>query len=68
VVFTRYYEGYKVKEDEMGGHEEHMGEMRTAYKIMAGSPERKRLPGRSRHRWKHIIGMDLREIGWKGVG
>jgi hypothetical protein len=32
----------EVKEDEMGGHVAHMGEMRNAYKILVRKPEEKR--------------------------
>jgi hypothetical protein len=38
------------------------GEMRNAYNILVGKPERKRPLGRSRHRWEDIR-MDLRETG-----
>jgi hypothetical protein len=44
-----------------------MYEMKNAYKILVGNPERKtpfRRPGR---RWENNIRMDLREMGWKGV-
>jgi hypothetical protein len=41
-----------------------MGEMRNAYKILAGKPKRKRLPRRSRRGCEDNIRMDLREIGW----
>jgi hypothetical protein len=40
-----------------------MGEMRNAYKSLAGKPERKRPVGRHRHRWEVDIIMDLGEIG-----
>jgi hypothetical protein len=33
-----------------------------------GKPEGKRLLGRPRHRWEDDIKMDLREIGWHGMG
>jgi hypothetical protein len=41
-----------------------MGEMKYAFKILAGKPEGKRLFGRSRHKWEGNIRMDLREMGW----
>jgi len=44
-----------------------MGEMRNAYEILVGKPERKRPLGRSRRGWEDNIRMDLREIGWEGV-
>jgi hypothetical protein len=37
-----------------------MGDMRNAYKIFVGEPERKRLLGRFRHRWEDNIGTVLR--------
>jgi hypothetical protein len=40
-----------------------MGEMKNAYKIVVGEPERKRPPGTPRRRWENNIRMDLREIG-----
>jgi hypothetical protein len=43
-----------------------MGELRNAYKILAGKPEGKRRLGRPRRRWEDIR-TDLREIGWEGV-
>jgi hypothetical protein len=45
----------------------HMGEMRSAYKILVGKPEERRPFRRSRHRQEDNIRMDLRETGWKGV-
>jgi hypothetical protein len=35
---------------------------------MVGKPEEKRPFGRPRRRWENNIRMDLREIGWEGVG
>jgi hypothetical protein len=40
-----------------------MGEKRTAYRILVGNPEGKRLQVRSRRRWVDNIKMDRREIG-----
>jgi hypothetical protein len=34
---------------------------------MVGKPDRKRVLGRPRLRWKNNIVMELREIGWKSV-
>jgi hypothetical protein len=45
-----------------------MGEKRNAYSILVGKPEGKRPLGRARRRWVDNIKMDLREIGWDGVG
>jgi hypothetical protein len=41
---------------------------RSAYRILVGKPEGKRPLRRPRHRWVDNIKMDLREIGWGGVG
>jgi hypothetical protein len=44
------------------------GEKRNAYRILVGIPEEKRPLGRPRRRWVDNIKMDLREIGWGGMG
>jgi hypothetical protein len=44
-----------------------MGEMRNVCDILVGKPEGKRPLGRPGCRWEDNIGMELREIGWKGV-
>jgi hypothetical protein len=41
---------------------------KTAYRISVGKPEGKRPLGRIRRRWVDNIKMDLREIGWDGMG
>jgi hypothetical protein len=43
-------------------------EMRNAYRILVGKPEGKILLARPRRRWEDNIKMDLREIGWGGMG
>ena len=40
-----------------------MEESRNAYKILTGTPTRKRPLGRPRCRWENIIRMYLKEIG-----
>jgi hypothetical protein len=50
------------------GHVTQMGEKRNAYRILLRQPEGKRPPGRPRRRWMDNIKMDLREIGWDGMG
>jgi hypothetical protein len=50
------------------GYVERMGETRNAYRIFMGKPEEKRPLGRPRHRWLDNIKIDLREIGWDGMG
>ena len=44
------------------GHVARMDEGRSAFKILTGTPTRKRLLGRRRRRWEVNIGMDLNEI------
>jgi hypothetical protein len=44
-----------------------MGEMRNAYKILAGKPEGKGPRGKRRCRWEDNIRMDIGEMGWEGV-
>jgi hypothetical protein len=44
------------------------GEGRNVYRVLVGKPEGKRLVERPRSRWEDGIKMDLREIGWGGVG
>jgi hypothetical protein len=45
----------------------HAWERREVYKVLVGKPEGKRPLGRPRRRWEDGIGMDLREIGLRGV-
>jgi hypothetical protein len=42
-------------------HLSRMGEMRNAYKIVVGKPQRNRPIGRSRPRWENIIKIKLKE-------
>jgi len=49
------------------GHVVRIGKMRNARDTSVGKPEGKRAFGRSWHRWKDNIRMDLKEIGWGGV-
>jgi hypothetical protein len=44
-----------------------MGEMRSAYKIVVGKSEGKRILGKCRHRWKYNVKVDFEEIGCEGV-
>jgi hypothetical protein len=41
---------------------------RNAYRILVGNPEGKRPLRRPRRRWVCNIKMDLRDIGWDGIG
>jgi hypothetical protein len=45
-----------------------MGEKRSAYRILVGNPEGKRPLRRPRRWWVNNIKIDLREIGWSGMG
>jgi hypothetical protein len=45
-----------------------IGERRGAYRALVGKPEGRRPLGRPRRRWEDTIKMDLREVGWGGVG
>ena len=38
-------------------------EVRSAFKILTGTPADKRPLGRLRHRWEHNIRMGVKEIG-----
>jgi hypothetical protein len=49
------------------GHVARMGEGRSVYRVSVWRPEGKRPLGRSRHRWRDNIKMDLREIGIDGA-
>jgi len=44
-----------------------VGDMRGAYKVLVGKPERKRPLGRPRRRWEDNIKMDLQEVGCRGM-
>jgi len=41
-----------------------MGERRGVYRVLVGEPEGNGPLGRSRHRWKDNIKLDLQEVGW----
>jgi hypothetical protein len=49
------------------GHVARMGKRKACRGVME-KPERKRPQGRPRRRWEDNINMDLREIGWGGMG
>jgi hypothetical protein len=54
----------KARRMKWAGYVARMGEMRGAYNILVGMPERRRPLGRLRRRWEDNIKMDLREIGF----
>jgi hypothetical protein len=43
--------------------ENEMGGACSAYGVLVGKTERKRLLGRSRHKWEDNIQMDVQEVG-----
>jgi hypothetical protein len=45
-----------------------MGEKRNAYRILVGKPEGNRPLRRPRCWWVDNIKIDLREMGWDGMG
>jgi hypothetical protein len=45
-----------------------MGDTRGAYGVVVGRPERKRLLGKPRHRWKYNIKMNLQQVEWGDMG
>jgi len=54
------------------GHVARMGEERGVYRVLVGTPERKRLLGRPRRRWVDNIRMDIQEVrcgymDWNGL-
>jgi hypothetical protein len=50
------------------GHVARMWRKRGAYSILIGKPAGNRPLGRQRCRWVESIQMNLREIGWGGLG
>jgi hypothetical protein len=44
------------------------GEERNVYRILMGKPEEKSFLRRPRSRWEDNIKIDLREMGWSGMG
>jgi hypothetical protein len=44
-----------------------LGERRGVYGVFVRKPEKKRLLGRSKHRWEDNIKMDLQEVEWEGI-
>jgi hypothetical protein len=49
------------------GHVARIGEVRGAYNILVGRPERRRQLGKPSRRWEDNIKMDLREISFGDV-
>jgi hypothetical protein len=57
----------KARRIRRAGHVVRIGEVRGAYNILVGRPERRRPLGRPRRRWEDNIKIDLREIGFGDV-
>jgi hypothetical protein len=51
----------------MGGVYSTHGKEDKCLQYLVGKPERKRLIGRPRRRWKDNIRMELTQIEWEGV-
>jgi hypothetical protein len=49
------------------GHVARMGERRSVYRVLVGTPEGKRPLEILRRRWKDNIEIDLHEGGWGGM-
>jgi hypothetical protein len=49
------------------GHVARMGGERNIYTVLMEKLEGKRPFGRPKLRWKNVIEMDLRKIGWRGL-
>jgi hypothetical protein len=64
LIYTRHQISLRdqIKEDEMGRHEERMGEMRNAHEILVGKPEGMRPFKRLGHRCEDVVNTDLNEI------
>jgi hypothetical protein len=57
----------KLRRMKWAGRVARMVEGRVVYRVLVGRPERKRLLGRPRCRWKGNIKMDLKETGIDGA-
>jgi hypothetical protein len=57
----------KARRMRWAGHVACMGEVRGAYNILVGRPDRRRPQGRLWRRWEDNIKMDHREIGFGDV-
>jgi hypothetical protein len=63
VLLTKYYSGAQIKITGMDRTCSMYGERRGAYSVLVGTPERRRITGKSRRRWEDIIKMDLGDVG-----
>jgi len=55
VLLTKYYSGYQIEKNAMGGAHSNYGERRRVYRGLVGKPEGKRPLGRSRRRLEDNI-------------
>jgi hypothetical protein len=67
VLLTQYCAGDKIERNEMGGVRSAYGGEERLYRILVRKPEEKMPLGRSRHRWRNCINMDLQEVGCGGT-
>jgi hypothetical protein len=58
------YSGNQIKKTEMDRACSTYGEKRSAFRVLVGNREGRRLLGRPRRRRENNIQMNLREIGW----
>jgi hypothetical protein len=65
---SRFIRMMKSRRMRRAGHVARMEEIRNAINIFVGYPEEKRPLGKPRRRWLDNIKLDLRDIGWDGVG
>jgi hypothetical protein len=59
---------FKLKNMRRERHITHIGEKTNACRILPGKPGGKRPLGRHRYRSEYNIKMELRNIGWGGMG
>jgi hypothetical protein len=64
VFLAKYYLGDQIEKNEMiWSCSTHVGgERRGVHGVFVGNPEGNRLLGRTRHRWKYNIKIDLQEV------
>jgi predicted membrane protein len=66
-IYVYIYLMIKSRRMRWEGYVAQMVANRNAYRILVGTPERKRLLETPRRRWVDNIKMVLREIGWNGM-
>jgi hypothetical protein len=58
----------KLRRMRWAGHVARKGAKLNSYRVFVGKPEGKRPLGSPRRRWEDNIKMDVRKIGWGGMG